>query len=240
MSLASVASQQNSILAAANAAANTGAGTGAPSASPAAQTASTAGATLAGNFNDFLKLLMTQLQNQDPTSPLDTNQFTSQLVQFASVEQQINANTNLTQLIQLTQGEQVLQASNLVGKQVIVQSDHIPLENGAGHVNFTASSAQPVAISIFSDAGTKIRDAVLTATPGANQWQWDGKNNAGTTVPDGSYRIAVIGANADGTTTALPFAVQAMATGVVRQNNAVQLQLGTQTADFSTVQQVLP
>ena len=82
MSIASVAAQQSSATA------------------PQTGLALTA---LSGNFGDFLKLLMTQLQHQDPTSPLDTNQFTSELVQFSAVEQQINTNTSLTKLIQLTQ-----------------------------------------------------------------------------------------------------------------------------------------
>ena len=89
MSLATVTAQQNS----ANAT------TAAASSTAASQTGSTALNSLSANFGDFLKLLMTQLQNQDPTSPLDTNQFTSELVAFSGVEQQINTNTSLTQLI---------------------------------------------------------------------------------------------------------------------------------------------
>ena len=131
MSLASVAAQQNT----ANAAANLSAA-GLQGASTTAATAATAAASntaltsLSANFGDFLNLLMTQLQNQDPTSPLDTNQFTSELVQFSSVEQQINTNTSLTQLIQLTQAGEVMQASAMTGKHVTVTSDHVPLQNG--------------------------------------------------------------------------------------------------------------
>ena len=68
----------------------------------------------------------------------------------------------------------------------------------------------------------------------------DGTSNFGTQVPDGSYRLAMIGANADGTTSPVNFTVQGTATGIVRQNNAIRLQMGTQTADFASVQQVLP
>jgi len=200
----------------------------------------TARTTLTGNFDSFLKLLMTQLKNQDPTSPLDTNQFTSQLVQFSSVEQQINANTNLKQLIQLTQGAQVLQASSVVGKHLVISADHIPLQDGSGLVNFTTPTARPVAIAITTDAGVKIRDAMVNASAGDNHYAWDGRNNAGTRVPDGSYRIAVIGANQDGTVAALPFTVQGLATGMSQQNNAVSLQMGTQAVSFTAVQQVLP
>ena len=82
---------------------------------------------IAGSYSDFLKLLMTQLKNQDPTAPLDTNQFTQQLVQFSSVEQQLNTNTNLTKLIALQEGGQVLQSSALVGKTVRLGDLPVPL-----------------------------------------------------------------------------------------------------------------
>src|SRR6185437_14607016 len=242
MSLASVAAQQNSAAqnatAAANAAASGNSSTGSTTGTTTGTTGGDALSSLSGNFSDFLSLLMTQLQNQDPTSPLDTNQFTSQLVQFAGVEQQINANTSLTQLIQLTQGSELMQASAMMGRQVAVQSDHMPLQNGSGALAFTAPAAEPAAIAIYNDAGTKIRDALVSATKGQNAWTWDGTDNDGNSVPDGSYRVAVIGANTDGTTAALPFNVLGVATGVQKSGNAVQLQLGALTTDFTTVQSV--
>jgi flagellar basal-body rod modification protein FlgD len=195
-------------------------------------------ASLSSNFNNFLGLLMTQLKNQDPTSPLDTNQFTSQLVQFSSVEQQINTNTSLTQLIQLTQASEVMQSSTVLGKQITVQSDHVPLQNGTGQVTFTAPAAEPVAIAIYSDAGVKIRDASLTSAQGANSWTWDGRDNSGGKVADGAYKIAVSGRGSGGATTALPFTVTGTATGVTNQNNSVQLDIGALTVAFSAVQSV--
>ena len=240
MNLASLSAQQSAALAKADGAAPTTATTPAGATPAGATPAGSARTTLAGNFDSFLKLLMTQLKNQDPTSPLDTNQFTSQLVQFTSVEQQINANTHLAKLIELTQSDQVLQAASVVGKHVAVTADHIPLQDGAGQVNFTASAARPVAISITTDAGVKIRDVVIGANAGPNEWMWDGRNNAGTRVPDGSYRIAVIGANADGTVAAQAFTVQGTATGMSRQDNAIRLQMGAQAVEFSKVQQVMP
>ena len=74
--------------------------------------------TIAGNFNTFLQLLTTQLKNQNPLDPLDTNQFTQQLVQFAQVEQQMNMNTQLTTLVSLQQAAQTTQALSFVGTTV--------------------------------------------------------------------------------------------------------------------------
>src|SRR6202142_1000811 len=97
-------------------------------------------ASLSSNFSDFLNLLMTQLKNQDPSSPMDANSFTSELVQFSSVEQQINTNSSLNTLIQLTQAGDVSQATAVVGKQVMVQSTQMPLQNGNGTLVFTAAT----------------------------------------------------------------------------------------------------
>jgi flagellar basal-body rod modification protein FlgD len=223
MSLASVAAQQT----------NT-----ATASSSASQSSNNALSSLSSNFGDFLKLLMTQLQNQDPSSPLDTNQFTSELVQFSSVEQQINTNTSLTRLIQLTQAGEVMQGSSMTGKRVTVSSDHMPLQNGQGTIQFTAPAAEPVDIAIYNDSGAKLSDSMLMATKGSNTWTWNGTTSSGSTVPDGSYKVAVTGANADGTTSALTFSVIGTATGVQSQSNGMQLQLGALSVDFSKVQAV--
>ncbi len=244
MSLASVTAQQNAATAAANAAASGNAGGASTSASSSPTASGTATGTnaltsLSGNFNDFLKLLMTQLQNQDPTSPLDTNQFTSQLVQFAGVEQQINTNSSLTSLIQLTQGSELMQSSSMVGKQVAVNADHMPLQNGTGALTFTAPAAETVAIAIYNDAGSQIRDAVISAQKGQNTWTWDGTDGNGSTVADGSYRVAVMGQSASGAVSALPFNVLGTATGVQKDGSSIQLQLGSQSADFTSIQSVV-
>jgi flagellar basal-body rod modification protein FlgD len=226
MSIASVTAQQNSAIAAASA---SGASTSAtPNGSAALN-------SLSANFGDFLKLLMTQLKNQDPSSPLDPNQFTTELVQFSSVEQQINTNTSLTKLIQLTQAGEVMQASAMNGKRVTVTSDHVPLQNGKGTIVFTTPAAEPVGIAIYTDTGTKLRDATMTAVKGSNSWTWDGTDNSGRTLPDGAYKIAVAGANVDGTTAAVPFNVVGTATGVQNQTNGIQLQLGALSVDFGKV-----
>src|ERR1700722_19755394 len=239
MSIASVAAQQNSLITAANAAAaaapNATAGA-ASGTSAATQTGATALSSLSGNFTDFLNMLMTQLQNQDPTSPMDTNAFTTELVQFSSVEQQINTNTSLTSLIQLTQAGEVMQGSNMTGKQVTVTSDHLALQNGKGTIQFTTSTAQPVAIAIYNDSGTKLQDATLTSVKGTNTWTWDGSNASGATMPDGAYKVAVAAADSSGTVSALPFSVVGTATGVQSLSTGMQLRIGALSVDFSKVQ----
>ncbi len=245
MSVASLATQQSNALAAANqaaaAAATASSSTGSSSASSTSTTTSNdALASLTGNFNDFLNLLMTQLQNQDPTSPMDTNQFTSELVQFASVEQQINTNGALTQLISLNQAGELMQSSSMVGDQVLLNTSTLPLQNGSAKLQFTASTAEPVAIAIYNSSGQQVYDTTLTSTAGTNSFTWNGQSNSGAQMADGGYTVAVEGANSDGSTTALPFSTVGTISGVqTSSSGTLELELGATSVPFSSVQQVL-
>jgi flagellar basal-body rod modification protein FlgD len=239
MSLATVAAQQSNALAAATAAAAAGSTTSSSSATTSASTnASNPLVALSSNFNDFLQMLMTQLQNQDPTSPMDTNEFTSELVQFSGVEQQINTNGSLTQLIQLTQAGETMQGTSMTGKSVTVQSSQIALQNGSGTLNFTDPTAGPVAIAVTDSSGNQLYGTTLTATAGQNSWTWNGTNNQGTQLPDGAYNAAVVATNAGGTTTMLPFTVTGTATGVQSLSSGMQLELGALAVPFSAIQSV--
>ena len=222
---------------AASASASTPASTS-TSSSVAAQTGSAALSSLSNNFSDFLSLLMTQLQNQDPTSPLDSNQFTSELVQFSSVEQQINTNTDLTQLIQLTQASQVEQSASMIGKPVTVNSTQLSLQNGTAAVNFNTTNAEPVAIAVSNASGEQVQSATLTSTAGSNTWTWNGQSANGTTLPDGAYTVSVTALGVNGSTSKVPFTVTGIATSVQNNNGTVQLQMGGLTVPFSAVQSV--
>jgi flagellar basal-body rod modification protein FlgD len=207
-------------------------------------TASTSGqptnplTSLSSNFDDFLTLLTTQLQNQDPTSPMDANSFTSELVEFASVEQQISTNSSLTQLIQLTQAADVTQASGIVGKQVTVQSTQIPLQSGTGTLNFTAPAAEPVTITVQNANGGAIQQVGVNASAGSNTWVWNGQNSTGQMMPDGAYTVTVTAGPPGPGATALPFTVTGTATGVTDQNSTVNLQLGALSVPFTAVSSV--
>src|SRR5689334_24529015 len=93
--------------------------------------------TIAGNFQTFLKLLTTQLQNQNPLDPLDTNQFTQQLVQFASVEQQINMNAQLTSLVTLQKANQINSSMSFLGATATVDGSSTKVANGKGSWSFS-------------------------------------------------------------------------------------------------------
>ena len=212
--------------------------------STTANTASTASTTnsasnsalgsLSGNLNSFLTLLMTQLQNQDPTSPMDTNAFTSQLVQYSSVEQQINTNSNLTNLITATQSNTILQSTALVGKQATVTNDHLTLQNSSAQVHFTAPSAEPVTITVTSASGEKVLETNVSAAAGNNDWSWNGQDSSGSTRSDGSYKVTVADQSGNGISTT----VTGIVTGMQRSGTTVNAVMGDLQSDVSTIQSV--
>src|SRR5438552_9222139 len=124
--------------------------TSSSSGSSGSSLSSTTDTTLAGNFQTFLTLLTTQLQNQNPLDPLDTNQFTQQLVQFASVEQQLKTNDQLTTLVSLQQTAQSTQALTFVGKTAVVDGSTAALSNSSATWELNVPTNSNVNISITS------------------------------------------------------------------------------------------
>jgi flagellar basal-body rod modification protein FlgD len=214
------------------------AGSASSGSSAISQTGTSALGGLSDNFSSFLSLLMTQLQNQDPTSPLDSNQFTSELVQFTSVQQQIDTNSDLTQLIQLTQASQVEQSAAMIGKPVTVTSSQLSLQDGTAGVNFNTAASEPVGIAVYNTSGAQVQTASLTSASGANTWTWNGKSANGSTMPDGPYNVTVTALGVGGSTSAIPFTVTGTATSVQNNAGTVELQMGGLTLPFSAVDSV--
>ncbi len=194
--------------------------------------------SLDSNFSSFLQMLMTQLQNQDPTSPMDTNQFTTELVQFSSVEQQINTNNSLTQLIQLTQGGEVVQSTGMLGHTISAQSNQLALQNGSAAVQFSLPAPARVGVVVSDTSGNQLYATTLNGAAGANTWKWNGQNGAGATLPDGAYTVVLTQENADGSTATIPFTISGTATGVVSQGQSVELELGSLPVSFSDIRSV--
>jgi flagellar basal-body rod modification protein FlgD len=188
------------------------------STSSSSSTANSAGLNLAGNFQTFLTLLTTQLQNQDPTNPLDTNQFTQQLVEFAQVEQQINSNTSLSTLVSLQQTAQATQSLNFVGETVTVSSNTAQLTNG--QTSWTMSSPQPAnaTLNISNSSGQLVYSGSMTLQTGSNTFKWNGQGNNGTQWPDGTYTMSVTAQSASGQSVG----VSTLVTGVVNSVDLTQ------------------
>ena len=212
-------------------------------ATTAATTSAAAGAgtRLGANMDTFLRLLTTQLKNQSPTDPLDTNQMTAQLVQFASVEQQIAMNRNVEQLVSLQQTSALTATAPLIGKGVEVEGDRLSLQDGAAALRLPAAGAARTArVVVTDDAGNTIREAQVTLGTAAQTWRWDGRDAAGTRRPDGAYRVAVTGADASGAAAATSFTVLGTVTGADRVDGTVRLRLGAAAYGFDKVRSLTP
>src|SRR5579863_6093611 len=137
--------------------------------STAAATNALANTQIAGNYQSFLQLLTTQLQNQNPLSPLDTNQFTQQLVEFAGVQQQINTNDSLASLVSLQQTAQSTQALGFVGKTAVVKGSTAALTNSTATWQLSVPTASTVNISIANSSGQTVFTGTFPASAGNNQ-----------------------------------------------------------------------
>ena len=139
---------------------------------------------IASNFTTFLKLLTTQLQNQDPLSPMDTNQFTQQLVEFASVEQQMKSNDSLSTLVSLEQAAQSTSALNLVGATVVVDGSTTQLTNGSATWSLNVSKPATATVTIKDATGQTAYTGTFAVNAGAQNFVWDGHGNNGTHVAE--------------------------------------------------------
>jgi len=190
--------------------------------------------------NDFLNLFVTQLQYQDPLSPMDSTGFTSQLAQFSSLEQLTNINTAIGNLVNSQGLTQNALAAGLIGKNVQVTGNQIAL-SGSADINFTLPSATAQTnLSIYNASGQCVRQVSLGAEgAGGVTYKWDGKDTQGNTQPDGRYTFNVAAADATGSSVSATTLAYGTVTGVSFQNNVTYLVLdsGLQV-QLSAVQEI--
>ena len=154
--------------------------------------ANTSSQQLSADMNTFLQLLTTQLQYQDPLDPMDTAEFTNQLVQYSSVEQAIQTNSKLDTLLQLNVSNLGAQAVSYIGKTVQVLGDVMPLENGKAKAAYTLDKdVESVAITVKDMNGKVVYSKTGEIGKGTHEFTWDGKDSSGNQLPDGAYQIVV-------------------------------------------------
>jgi flagellar basal-body rod modification protein FlgD len=165
----------------------------------AAAPAATAAPTKTISQAEFLKLFIAQLQHQDPLSPLEPEQMTAQLAQFASLEQLTGVNTRLDQLTGVSRNSIL----GLIGKQIRFAGGQLSLANGqAPPVRYTLGDrAAEVTATVRAADGTAVRVVQLGGqTAGEHVFQFDGRSSSGTALPDGTYRVEIAATGADQTT----------------------------------------
>ena len=210
---------------------------------PATTTTSTTDTTstttgIADNFQTFLTLLTTQLKNQDPTAPLDSNQFTQQLVQFAGVEQQLKSNDQLKSLVALQKSSQATEALVYVGNTVSVDGSTTQFDKTATW-NMTAAKDTNAVVSITNSAGNTVYSGNFAIKAGGASFVWDGKGNDGTSYPAGAYKLTATGKDGNGKDVAISTEVQGVVDSVDLSASPALLSIGGQNYTTDQIRRVV-
>ena len=193
--------------------------------------------------DDFLRIMLAQLENQDPTSPLEGNEFLSQITQFSIADGVSGLNDSFSDLANSLTSNQALQASALVGRSVLVPGESTQLsEDGTLQGRATLpEGANSVTVDIFNQGGELVNTLNLGSQSGGNvDFTWDGVTNSGETAEQGVYRI-IARANVGGTEQALSTLVSARVDSVTIQNGRGGLEVnlaGIGPVNFSSVEEI--
>lgn len=192
---------------------------------------------LATNFETFLTLLTAQLRNQDPLSPLDSNEFTAQLTQMSGVEQQLLTNDLLTSLLSAQQTQGMSGASSFIGKDVTAVWAADRLTGGKANWSYELGAAASRATLQVVDGGGKV---VWTGNApalgeGQHDFVWDGTTTAGGRAPDGGvYSLRIAASNAAGTVSSQVL-TRGNVTGVELYDGIPYLNVGNSIVPMSAV-----
>lgn len=171
---------------------------------------------LSDNYDTFLVLLTAQLQNQDPLAPMDSTQFTQQLVQFSQVEQQIRTNEQLEGLVGQYQAASAGAALSYLGRDAIIEDNATYLAGGEANWAYNMPSAASALEVNVRDSSGRIVYTSTTEARGAGEhlFTWDGTTNSGGTAADGVYSLTFTATNAAGATITPTVAVRETIMGV--------------------------
>jgi flagellar basal-body rod modification protein FlgD len=195
--------------------------------------------SLTNNFQTFLTLLTTQLKNQNPLDPLDTNQFTQQLVQFAQVEQQIKQNSQLETLISIEKSAQQTTALAFVGSTVAIDGQTAALTNK--HAAWTFNVPKPISatVTIKNSTGQTVYNGSFSMNTGTQTFEWDGRDGQGVQWPDGNYAISVTGKDTAGQTVAIPSEIEGIVDSVDLTKTPPELKVGGQAFTLDKIKRVV-
>ncbi len=195
--------------------------------------------TIAGNFDSFLQLLTTQLKNQNPLEPLDTNEFTAQLVQFSSVEQSIKTNASLDRLLALQNASALTGIVGYIGQTVEAEGATTKLENGNAQWTINSSAQSDTAeVTIRNSAGQIVAIQPIELSQGDNTFTWNGQTTGGSLAPEGEYTISVEANTAAGNRIEVSTLVSGVVDGIDMSGNDPLLRIGNMTIKLSAIRSV--
>lgn len=207
-----------------------------PALTGAKSVADRSAASLADNFDTFLLLLTTQLKNQDPLSPMDSSEFTQQLVQFSSVEQQIHANKNLESLIGLGRASAGAAAVGYIGREITAETDTAALKDGSATWTYALDGeASETTILVKDQTGKIVATRNGETSKGRHVFAWDGCDNLGRPLPDGAYAIEVSAKGRSGAKVDVATGITGIVTGVILTGDEPELAVNGVTVRLSAV-----
>ncbi len=192
---------------------------------------------------DFLTLLITQLENQDPLNPMEDKEFTAQMAQFTSLEQLMNISEGITSLNQTSVRQEMVSAVSFIGKHVKSSGYDLSKQDGViSGIYYTLE--EPISegfINIYDSAGGIVNTVQLgQKQAGEYEFEWDGKNYKGATVADGVYSIGMAAEDADGRTVNITTQISGEVSGVHTIGTSQYLRLKDgRMVDFLDVNEVV-
>ncbi|MCV0423913.1 MAG: flagellar hook assembly protein FlgD [Roseibium sp.] len=151
---------------------------------------STGQAGLMANYDLFLSILTTQIQNQDPLDPMDSGEYTSQLVQYSNVEQSIQQNRNLESIIASLASSQSLSFVSYIGNEVTADASTTTLSGGQATWNYDVSEAATGTVEVRNSSGAVVYSGDVELEAGSGTFNWNGQTDSGGEAPDGLYTIS--------------------------------------------------
>jgi len=205
-------------------------------------TANTAATTKASNTlskDAFLKLLVAQLQHQDPTNTQDPNQMVAQMATFSSLEAQQNTNTLLASIQTQNAALYQAQSADLIGKKIQITSSNVALSGGAASIGVNMGADGNATLTIKNANGQVVR----TLGPGAlaagdSTLNWNGKDENGVQLPDGNYTVAISAKTANGAAITASTTTSAVVTAVSFANNEVKVTAGGSQYSLSNITRI--
>jgi len=196
------------------------------------------GQMLASNFQTFLSLLTTQLKNQDPLSPVDSNEFTAQLTQMAGVEQQLLTNDLLTGLLKAQQGDGLTGAAQYIGKDATAVWAATRFEDGEANWSYElAADATDATLQVLDASGKVVWSGPAPEkTNGMHDFKWDGKTTGGGQVDDGGvYTLKVVAKDGAGKAVDSQVLIRGRVTGVEMYDNTPFVIIGNSIMPVSSL-----
>ena len=191
----------------------------------------------------FLTLLLAQIKNQDPLSPMDNADFTAQMAQFSSLEQLFNVNDNLEGLQTLAASQSGTQALALIGKEVEASGDnvHVAKDGSASPIAFDMpGDANNVTVTIFDQNGNMVKVIdVGGLNRGPQRIPWNGRDSHGTPLESGLYSYTVNAVDGNGDVLTVDTYTRGIVDAVSMKNGVTQLHVGNQRFMMSEIRQVM-